>query len=314
MGRQVERLVSAGAVPIGMTAVPGPGTGWQTWGSTERGPTVNPWDPRVVPGGSSAGAAVAVATGMVPLATGSDGAGSVRIPAAWCGVLGLKATNGTVPPLDRSGLGVGGVLARTVADLGVWLAVQGMPAPTPTTRPLRVSWSADLGFADTEPEIASIARAALDSLTATGGLVELVEIPLDVVLLDPEPAWTSLRRRAGGARSRAKIREKDGATTATADVTGIRAENDRRLRDVFAAVDLVATPTTPNPPHRHEGPGEVMSVALTWAFNVSGHPAISVPAGFGADGLPVGLQLVARHRHEGDLLTAVGSSVRLARP
>ncbi|MEV6284210.1 amidase [Kribbella sp. NPDC051770] len=288
-GRQAERLVAAGAVPVGRTAVPGKGTGWQTWGWTERGVTVNPWNPELVPGGSSAGSAVAVATGMVPLATGSDGAGSVRIPAAWCGVLGLKATNGTVPPVDASGLGVGGVLARKAEDLWAWLGVE----RTPSSTPLRVAWSGDLGFAETEAEIERVARAALTKMVAKG---KLVEKPVEVALVDPEPAWRSLRG-AGGAQE---------AT----------AENDRRLREVFEHVDLIAAPTTPNPPHGHEGPGDVMSVALTWAFNVSGHPAISVPAGFTADGLPVGLQFVARHHREVDLLIAAeqGSGVEAVEP
>jgi Asp-tRNA(Asn)/Glu-tRNA(Gln) amidotransferase A subunit family amidase len=94
---QTVRLVAAGCVPVGATAVPGRGTSWQTWGHTDRGPTLNPLGPAFSPGGSSAGSAAAVAAGLVPLATGSDGAGSVRIPAAWCGVLGLKLTNGRVP-------------------------------------------------------------------------------------------------------------------------------------------------------------------------------------------------------------------------
>lgn len=92
-----RRLIAAGAVPVGATSVPGPGTRWQTWGLGAHGRTVNPWRPDRTPGGSSAGSAVAVAAGLVGLATGSDGAGSVRIPAAWCGVFGLKTTNGLLP-------------------------------------------------------------------------------------------------------------------------------------------------------------------------------------------------------------------------
>ena len=92
---QTRRLARAGCVPVGATSTPGRGTGWRTWGATDRGPTLNPHDSRWSPGGSSAGSAAAVAARLVPLATGSDGAGSVRIPAAWCSVIGLKPTNGS---------------------------------------------------------------------------------------------------------------------------------------------------------------------------------------------------------------------------
>jgi amidase len=85
------------------------------------------------------------------------------------------------------------------------------------------------------------------------------------------------------------------------------AGNDARLAALFAEVDLLATPTTPHPPHGHHGPGQVMSIALTWAFNLSGHPAISLPAGRTPDGLPVGLQLVAPHDAERLLLDLAGA-------
>jgi len=99
--RTAGPLIAAGCVPMGATAVPGAGTPWQTWGLGAHGRTVNPWRADRTPGGSSAGAAAAVAAGLVPLATGSDGAGSIRIPAAWCGVTGLKTTNARCRPAKR---------------------------------------------------------------------------------------------------------------------------------------------------------------------------------------------------------------------
>ncbi|MCF1600451.1 amidase family protein, partial [Streptomyces muensis] len=118
--RTAGPLLAAGCVAVGATSVPGPGTPWQTWGLGRYGRTANPWRPDRTPGGSSAGSAAAVAAGLVPLATGSDGAGSVRIPAAWCGVVGLKTTNGHLPSTDRTGLMALGVLARSVADVAAY--------------------------------------------------------------------------------------------------------------------------------------------------------------------------------------------------
>ena len=289
----VDRLVAAGAIPIGATATPGPGTAWQTWGQTERGPTVNPRHPSVVPGGSSAGSAAAVAASMVPLATGTDGAGSIRIPAAWCGVPGLKATIGSIPTADKSGLAVGGALARHLVDLRTYWSVMTSRAVVPSLPgdpALRVAWSADLGFASTAPDVAAIAHAALIDLVSKG-VFSLVVVPL--TLVDPARAWMAIRADGGDDR------------------TGIRRANDDRLRQAFTATDVIATPTTPNVPHSHDGPGEVFSVALTWAFNLSGHPAISLPAGLTPSGLPVGLQLVTRHNEEDRLLAAlIGADLR----
>lgn len=303
----VRRLLAAGCVPVGATSVPGPGTPWRTWGLGAGGPTVNPWRRDRSPGGSSAGSAAAVAAGMVPMATGADGAGSVRIPAAWCGVLGLKTTNGLLPVADRSGLAAPGVLVRCAADLAAWLeCVPGIPARGTgesagedtaegagegAGEPVAAVWSPDLGFAQSDPDVVRVTRAAVDGLAAAGVVrLEPPEGPEGgAVLLDPGPAWLALRAPDGDR--------------ATAERT--RAENDARLDTLLAGGRLLLTPATPNRPHGHDGPGDRYSTALTWAFNLSGHPAVSVPAGLTGDGCPAGLQIVAARGGEAQLASVV---------
>ncbi|MEU9848067.1 amidase [Streptomyces sp. NPDC047985] len=300
-----RRLIAAGAVPVGATSLPGPGTPWQTWGLGAHGRTVNPWRADRTPGGSSAGSAVAVAADMVPLATGSDGAGSVRIPAAWCGVFGLKTTNGLLPSPDRTGLAAAGVLTRSAAGALTYLryvleaypghgpaglptvpkGLSGVPdghrhhapgadRPGAPALPVPAVFSPDLGYADVDPEVGAVVRRAVERLVVAG-VVRLVDRTCE--LLDPREAWQAVR---GGESPYARE---------------VRRENDHRLDALFSRVPLLLTPTTPNRPHGHDGPGEVYSTALTWAFNLSGHPAASVPTGFTSDGCPVGLQLVAAH-------------------
>ncbi|OIK24915.1 amidase [Streptomyces malaysiense] len=292
-------LIAAGCVPVGATAVPGPGTAWQTWGLGRYGRTVNPWRYDRTPGGSSAGSAAAVAAGLVPLATGTDGAGSVRIPAAWCGVIGLKTTNGRLPSADRTGLAAPGVLTRSVADAeAYWRVVSGGapgpgpgPGPGPVRPPVAV-WSPDLGFADPDPEPVAVAHAAARRL-ADAGAVRLLPPGTPLRLDDPATAWLALRGSGtGDLRTAARV----------------RAANDRVLAALFRRADLLLTPTTPCAAHGHEGPEDRYSTALTWAFNLSGHPALSLPAGFGRDGCPVGLQLVAAPGREEQLLAVAGSA------
>ncbi|OCC07152.1 amidase family protein [Streptomyces sp. PTY087I2] len=356
-----RRLIAAGGVPVGATSVPGPGTPWQTWGQGAHGRTVNPWRADRTPGGSSAGAAVAVATGMAEAATGGDGAGSVRIPAAWCGVFGLKTTNGLLPSPDRSGLAAAGLLARSAAAAEPFLrrvlggggargdARAGLPVPEPaasappvlmpepaasappmpepmpmpesaaarplptpelaatSTRPLPapepaasapppqtplppdlplpVVYSEDLGFAEVDPEVAAVVRAAVDRLVAVG-TVRLLE--REAALLDPAGAWAAVRGGAPGDPEAVRVRR----------------ANDERLDALLSGGALLLTPATPNRPHGHEGPGSRYSTALTWAFNLSGHPAASLPAGFTGDGCPVGLQVVAPRGADLGLLAA----------
>ncbi|MFH9368572.1 amidase family protein [Streptomyces anulatus] len=289
-----RRLIAAGGSPVGATSVPGPGTHWQTWGLGAHGRTVNPWRADRTPGGSSAGSAVAVATGMAELATGSDGAGSVRIPAAWCGVFGLKTTNGLLPSPDRSGLASAGVLARSAAAAEPYLrhvlggggpdvAPPALPPPLPL--PLPAVYSEDLGFAEVDPEVAAVVRAAVDRLVAAGTVRLLGR---DAALLDPVGAWTAVR----------------GGSPDAPEAVRVRRTNDERLDALLAGGALLLTPVTPNRPHGHEGPGDLYSTALTWAFNLSGHPAASLPAGFTGDGCPVGLQLAAARGADVRLLAA----------
>ncbi|MDQ0695819.1 amidase [Streptomyces sp. W4I9-2] len=296
-----RRLIAAGGSPVGATSVPGPGTHWQTWGLGAHGRTVNPWRADRTPGGSSAGSAVAVATGMAELATGSDGAGSVRIPAAWCGVFGLKTTNGLLPSPDRSGLASAGVLARSAAAAEPYLrhvlggggpdVAPALPLPLPLSPPVPLSlplpavYSEDLGFAEVDPEVAAVVRAAVDRLVAAGTVRLLGR---DAALLDPVGAWTAVR----------------GGSPDDPEAVRVRRTNDERLDALLAGGALLLTPVTPNRPHGHEGPGDFYSTALTWAFNLSGYPAASLPAGFTGDGCPVGLQLAAARGADVRLLAA----------
>lgn len=247
-----EQLTALGCVPIGLTTTPDGSTPWQTWGRNSTGVTRNPWRPDRTPGGSSAGSAVAVAAGVVPLATGVDGAGSIRVPAAWCGVLGLKTTSA-----ERSAVGI---FARHPDDLTLYLGA--------TSTPTSAAWSPDLGFASVDAAQISVASQAAAALHPH---------PADLVLEDPAQTWFANRCGPNPA-----------------------------LDAFFATTDLLLTPTTPGPPHGHDGPGTRINTSLTWAFNLSGHPALSIPAGL-ADGLPVGLQAIARHGHEADLVAAAVS-------
>ncbi|MFF5261502.1 amidase [Actinomadura viridis] len=301
------RLERHGCVVVGLTSVPGPGTDWQTWGHTAGGPTLNPWRADRTPGGSSSGSAAAVAAGIVPLATGSDGAGSLRIPAAWCGVVGFKPTTGRLPARDRSGLAALGAVAGTARDAALYLSLmlgEDLTGPAVLAPggapPLRAAWSGTLGFAAVDAGQARIARAAARRLEEAGVIALRVH---DLRLLDPGPAWRALRSGAGRAAA-VGAADPEAADTEAAgrEAARVRGVNDERLGALFGEVDVLLTPTTPTAPHGHRGPGGAMSVDLTWAFNVSGHPAVSVPAGLGPDGTPVGLQAVAAHGREAALL------------
>lgn len=345
------RLREAGAVFFCKTTTPE--FGWK--GVTDgplTGVTRNPWNPARTPGGSSGGAAVAVATGVAPLATGGDGGGSIRIPAALTGVYGLKPTFGRVPhhagPLGS--LPVFGGLTRTVADTGLMLRVIARPdAGDPFAMPwqdidyeaelergvegLTVAFSPDLGFAGVDPEVAAAVAAGAAALARAGATVR--EVTLDLTSLRPVMGiiWASglaatLRTLDAAAQSRLDPGLRDlvasAARLSAADLQGAldacRALSTR-MQAFHREHDLLLTPAVPIPafeagkvtPDGTVFPEWFDWTPCTWPFNLSRQPAASVPCGFTRDGLPIGLQLVAGAFRE-DLVLRASRAVERALP
>jgi Asp-tRNA(Asn)/Glu-tRNA(Gln) amidotransferase A subunit family amidase len=333
-GIDVARLRAAGAVPIGKTAAPEFGilnfARTKAWGVTR-----NPWNPERTPGGSSSGSAAAVAAGVVPFATASDGGGSIRIPAAFCGLVGHKPSFGRVahPAAMTSQTTSVGVVTTSVGDAARCLDVQAGPddrdrtsLPLPDVRyeeaigslpvsGLRARWSPDLGFVehvdpaglelDEEPvHLPDATRVWLQS-GVLGGWV-MPEMP-DLWPARAEELMPNTRRGF------------ESAETVTAPKLGRihrrRFEFEQAVAELFAGIDVLLTPSTAVPAFAAEGPppGGAMSTPFTMLANLCWNPATSVPAGLTADGLPVGLQIVAR-RHRDDVALRLAEILEDARP
>jgi amidase len=336
----VARLKRAGAIVIGKTNTPEHGAGSQTFNRVF-GVTRNPYDLARTPGGSSGGAAAAVAAGMVPLADGSDLGASVRNPAAFCNLVGLRPTAGRLPdpgPGDLwSPLGVLGPIGRSVDDLALFLQAAAGPHPgdplsladPPETfaadlrsdpRGLRIAWSRDLGGLPVDPEITRVLEAQRATFTALGCVVEDAEPDF----AGADEAFETLRALGYCAFAHllddlkpdlAQNVQVGLALTGPQVARGLalRTEQFQRMAGLLERYDALAAPVTQLPPFpvEVEWPREVagmgMHTYIEWIrscsrISVTAHPAMSVPAGFTADGLPVGLQLVGRHRGELALL------------
>ncbi|MGL5858925.1 MAG: amidase [Angustibacter sp.] len=333
----VARLRRAGAVIIGKTNTSE--DGWSASTCNRLGPaTGNPWDLSRSAGGSSGGAAAAVAAGLGVAATGTDGAGSIRIPAAFCGVVGFKPTFGRVPydPLSPERLSHLGALARSVADVERLVSVMAGPDPhdpysldapaaeaRPTRRRLRIGWLPQPGGVAPSVLAAERCSRAVAALAERGHHVTLVVETFE----DPYPVLVVILAAAAAADHRPEHDSvadpdrlavvKHGLRLTAADL--IRAERERallcrRLYAWTARFDVLAMPTVPVAPFdraawRPDTDGGALDW-LAWApacypFNLSGQPAVSVPVGHDETGLPVGLQLVAaRHRDEVALAAA----------
>ena len=355
---QVTRLRRAGAIAVGKTNTPEFG---YTAFTKNRvfGVTRNPWNLSRTPGGSSGGSAAAVAGGLVPLSTASDGGGSVRIPASYVGAFGLKPTFGRVPRgpfefLDWIDTVVYGPITRCVRDAALFLdAVAGQSPDDPDSLPnpprsyldgiddlpdgLRVAYSPTIGYARVAADVRRCVDDAVRVLERTLGR-EIEVIPDR--LTDAGIAWAMLNAVELHARlapvierhrdewGRGFIQGVDTGASITAAQIGVhQAERLRLVEDVasvFSRYDLLLTPTLPTVAFGAAGPlptgvdGEpfaspLHAVAFTYPFNLTGHPACTVRAGFSDDGLPVGLQMVAQRGRE-DLLLQVARAWERVRP
>jgi amidase len=340
--RHVTLLKQAGAVVIGKTNTPEFGAGAQTFNKVF-GPTRNPFDHRLTPGGSSGGAAAAVAAGMVPFADGSDLASSIRNPAAFCGLVGLRTTPGLVPDEAFEPLSVIGPIARTAQDAALLLAGMcgrdpGLPLARPdrpadflglrpaSLRGVRVAWTFDLGDLPVQPEVRSVLGSMRDRLERAGCAVADAAPDLsdadEVFQVLRAALFVNLAPLLRGHREQVKPTlawniEKGLALTG-GQIAAARAGHAAifgRVRSFLAdgPFEVLALPTAQVVPFAVETEwvaeinGEPMATYIDWMrscsrITVSSHPAVSVPAGLTAAGLPVGLQLVGRYGADRRLL------------
>lgn len=349
-GRVVQLLRDAGAVIIGKTAVPElmahPFTESLTFGATR-----NPWDLGRSPGGSSGGSGAAVAAGLAPLALGSDGGGSIRIPSAWCGLYGLKPQRDRVPldPYEDSwqGLNVNGPMTRTVADAALFLDITAASGAAPAEFStaarrdpgrLRIALSTKVP----PPLAARPGAAQRDALAAAGAL--LTELGHQVVRADPDypPAVAisdylprylrGIHDDAGLLAHPDQLERRSRTLSRLGGLFSdrrIRALRDRepavaaRIQAIFDDVDVVITPGTAAGPPRigaYQRRGAVSTLLLAArrvpyqpVWNLTGQPAAVLPWSLDRDGLPLSIQLVGRPYDEATLL-ALSAQIEAARP
>lgn len=337
----VERLRAAGAITLGKTNTPEFGAGSQTFNAVF-GATRNPYDLSRTCGGSSGGAAVAVACGMLPFADGSDLAASLRNPANYCNVVGFRPTPGRVPNYPAANAWdtqpVLGPVARTVADAAFLLAAMAGPdprVPISITEPgnafaktlarnfrgARVAWSASLGGLPMDERVLRALAPQRKVFASLGCRMEDAEPDFD----GATEAFETLRALSFSLRLAPLLRTHRGELKDTVVWNieqGLRLDGERiaraerlrtalfqRMRRFFERYDFLVAPVNQLPPFPVEldYPREIAGVAmgnyLDWMkscyyVTITSHPAISVPAAFTDDGLPVGVQIVGRYRDD----------------
>jgi amidase len=337
----VERLKAAGAITLGKTNTPEFGAGSNTFNKVF-GQTRNPYDLSRTPGGSSGGAAAAVACGMLPFADGSDLAASLRNPGNYCNVVGFRPTPGRVPSYPAANAWdtqpVLGPIARTVADAAFLLSSMAGPdrrAPVSISEPgllfarslnrsfdkVRVAWTRDFGGLPVEPAVTAALEKQRKVLESLGCIID--EACPDFT--GATESFETLRALAFAQRyahllktHRAELKDTviwnieqglalDGAKIGRA--LGLRTELYQRMREFLESYEFLLAPVNQLPPFPvdTEYPTEIAGMKLgnyldwmksCYYVTITSHPAISVPAGFTPQGLPVGLQIIGRYRDD----------------
>jgi len=337
----VERLHTAGAITFGKTNVPEFGAGSQTFNRVF-GATLNSYDVTKTCGGSSGGAAVALACGMLPIADGSDVGGSLRNPAAFCNVVGFRPSPGRVPSWPTNylwnALGVEGPMARTVGDVALVLSAiagaddraalsltddptQFADLPQRDWKGVRVAWLGELPGVVFDPQVRQVVDAQRSTFESLGCIVE--EATPD--FRDADEVFQTLRaygflmgHRENYERHRDQLKDtilwnyEQGLKLTAQDIALAetkRAALWQRVREFMQRYDFMMLPVTQVPPFDVTQPyvteinGVAMPNYIAWMkscyyISVLGNPALSVPAGFTASGLPIGLQIVGRMRDD----------------
>ena len=327
----VARLREQGAIILGKTTTPE--FGWKgVTDSPLTGVTRNPWDKRLTPGGSSGGAAVAAALGMGTFNIATDGGGSIRIPAGFCGLFGIKPTWGIVPVYPHSPawtLWHQGPISRTVADAAAMLTLIAQPdardwAAAPAlnidyrndlnkgVKGLRIGYSATLGYAKVDAEVARIVERAANEFTQLGASVEALDLSLEDPISIMQPLWAVALALAVAPMTPAQRALCDPGMLELAEpgfkISAVEYRQLERARDAFgrrmnnlhSQFDLLITPqlaTTAFAVEHEVPPGSTMKRWWEWSpftypFNLTQQPAATVPCGFSAAGLPVAMQIV----------------------
>ena len=340
----VERLRASGAIIIGKTNTPEFGAGSHTFNPVH-GITRNPYDATRTAGGSSGGAAAALAAGMVPLADGSDLGGSLRNPAGFCNVVGMRPSPGRVPTWPSlhawDSMAVEGALGRTVEDVALLLSVMAGPdprAPISIDEPgavflnslecdfenTMIAWSPDLGKFAVENEIVSVCESSLGSFgefgcrvakdqPAVGNAMEAFQVLRAFLYgqLEQDYIYHSDLMKDTVAWNIEKGLEQKGIDVYRAEVE--RSEFYHRVREFLELYDFLLVPSTQVTPFPVEQEwvteinGVSMETYIDWmaincVISLTGLPAISVPCGFTAAGMPVGLQIIGRHHADFSVL------------